>query len=75
MNTIREKELYINGAMALIVLVTYCGLTTVSLVSWNGEVSGALVTGFALLAKDVVGKMFQLLSDRNDQENAPAPTP
>lgn len=75
MDTIRLRELYITGAMAFVVLITYCTLTTLSLLNWNGEVSGALVTGFALLAKDVVSKMFQLHADRNAADAAATTVP
>jgi hypothetical protein len=66
--TIREKELYITGGLAFLSLVTYCVLAVISFMNWNEAISGILVGGFVIMAKDNVSKMFQMLGTRGEQD-------
>lgn len=46
------------GFLVIVLGCGYLGLTFYSLWRWNEAISGALVTGFALFAKETVTRFF-----------------
>lgn len=61
------------GFLVIVLGCGYLGLTFYSLWRWNEAISGALVTGYALFAKETVTRFFDLVAAckaRESNDNA-----